>query len=117
MLDLTAAAAAHALAIPPPGTLAPAVIATWRARMINEHGSAAVFEALADQLAAIGDPAAGECRAFATEERAHGAMCGAVVVAAGGDAIADGLPARQMPAHADTTPRAAIARNVISICC
>ena len=117
-LDLSVEVVAHAVAIPPPGPLAPAVIATWRGRMINEHGSSRVFDGLADQLARFGDvEAAAECRGFAAEERAHGAMCGAVVVAAGGEAVADGLPVRAVPAHADTTPRAAVARNVISICC
>ena len=119
MLDLTREAGRHALAIPPPpGALAPAVIATWRGRMINEHGSARVFDALADQLARLGDAdAAAECRAFADEERTHGALCGAVVVAAGGDAVAPELPGRALPEHADATPAAAVARNVISICC
>jgi hypothetical protein len=118
MLDLSVEVKAHAVAIAPPGSLAPAVIATWRGRMVNEHGSSRVFDGLADQLARLGDAAAAaECRGFADEERAHGAMCGAVVVAAGGEAIATELPARAVPAHADTSPRAAIARNILSICC
>jgi len=104
--------------IPAPGDLAPAVIATWRGRMINERGSARVFDGLADQLARLGDAdAAAECRTFAGEERTHGALCGEVVVAAGGEAVGDDLPAQDVPEHADTTLRAAIARNVMSICC
>jgi hypothetical protein len=105
-------------AIAEPGALAPAVIATWRGRMINEHGSSYVFDGLAAQLAALdlaGD--AEQCRAFAAEEREHGALCGAVVEAAGGEAAAMVDPHPRVPVHADTTPRAAIARNIISICC
>lgn len=102
----------------PPGDLTPAVIATWRGRMINEHGSSYVFAQLATQLAAIGlADEADEVERFAAEEREHGALCGAVVEAAGGEARAPALPIRELPAHADTTPRAAALRNIISICC
>ncbi len=117
-LDLRREAAGHAVATIAPGALGPAVIATWRGRMINEHASSYVFDGLAAQLAALGDDeAAATCRQFAAEERAHGAMCGAVVVAAGGEARAGGLPIAVLPAHADTTPRAAAVRNVLSISC
>ncbi len=101
-----------------PETLAPAVIATWHGRMVNEHGSARVFDAVADQLAAIGraDEAA-QCRTFADEERSHGASCGAVVEWAGGAALATIEVGRPLPVHADTTPRAAVIRNLLSIGC
>lgn len=86
--------------------------------MVNEHGSSRVFEALAAQLDALGWSAdAAEARTFAAEERAHGVLCGAVVEAAGGEAWAPALPARVLPEHADTTPRAAVLRNLISIAC
>ncbi len=117
-LDLREAARVRAPAIVPPGALGPAVIATWRGRMINEHGSSHVFEGLAAQFAALGcAEEAAECRDFAAEERDHGASCGAVVEAAGGSALADVEDPRRVPVHADTTPRAAVLRNVISVCC
>ncbi|MCX5746405.1 MAG: ferritin-like domain-containing protein [Proteobacteria bacterium] len=117
-LDLRQAARARRPAIETPTSIAPAVIATWRGRMINEHGSSCVFEGLAAQLAALGrvDDAA-QCRLFADEEREHGALCGAVVEASGGAALAEVSPPSIVPAHADTTPRAAVVRNMISICC
>jgi hypothetical protein len=117
-LDLREPARARMPSIAAPGELTSAVIATWRGRMINEHGSSHVFEALAAQLDAIGLPDdAAQCRTFAAEEREHGALCGAVVEAAGGEAAAFVDPPRAVPRHADTTPRAAIARNILSICC
>jgi hypothetical protein len=118
LLDLRAAARARRPEIGAPGSLGPAVIATWRGRMVNEHGSARVFEGIAAQLAALGrDEEAAACRRFAEEEREHGALCGAVVEAAGGEAIAPALVRRPVPSHADTTPRAAVIRNLISVSC
>lgn len=94
--------------------------ATWRARMVNEYCSARVFEALARQLEAAGLPLelVEECRGFADEERRHGALCAAVLIALGGDAavIVDELP--EVPAHEDAaTPLEAAMRNVLSISC
>jgi hypothetical protein len=86
--------------------------------MINEHGSARVFDAMAGQLAALGQAEdAASCRAFAAEERDHGAACGAVVELAGGAALAEVELGRVLPVHADTTPRAAAVRNLLSIGC
>lgn len=118
LLDLRALARVRRPAIADPAALGPAVIATWRGRMINEHGSSHVFAGLADQLAALDwlEDAA-TCRRFADEEREHGALCGAVVEAAGGNAVAEVEAPRTIPAHADTTPKAAAIRNAISICC
>ncbi|MEN9577246.1 MAG: hypothetical protein RJA70_255 [Pseudomonadota bacterium] len=52
--------------------------ATWRARMINEYASHAVFEALAQQMTEAGfEPElVNECLQFASEERSHGLLCG-----------------------------------------
>ncbi|MDC0672498.1 ferritin-like domain-containing protein [Nannocystis radixulma] len=117
-LDLRAEAQQRRPAIAVPQALAPAVVGTWRARMVNEHGSSHVFAQLADQLAALGWASdAAEANSFAAEEREHGRLCGAVVEAAGGEARAPCAAPSVLPAHADTTPRAAALRNVISICC
>ncbi len=115
-LDLGSAARVRRIEVPPAGGLTSSVIATWRARMVNEYQSSYVFDSLADQLAAIGaDPT--EIRGFAAEEREHGALCGAVVESFGGRAFAEVATPRTVPQHGDTTPRAAVVRNVISICC
>jgi len=101
-----------------PGVLTASVIATWRGRMINEYGSSYVFDGLAAQLEALDQfEEANEARTFAAEEREHGALCGAVAESVGGVAFAEVEPTRDIPTHADTTRRAAIVRNVISICC
>jgi hypothetical protein len=99
-------------------------IATWRARMVNEHGSASVFEGLVEQLeglAAVGllDPSElAQARGFAEQERRHGVLCGAVVEALGGRAVAPSLPEREFPRHADAdSSLAACLRNLLSICC
>jgi hypothetical protein len=67
-----------------------AAIGTWRARMVNEYSSARVFDALAEQLAgaSFSPELADTCHGFAEEERKHGVLCGAVVLALGGDATA-----------------------------
>jgi hypothetical protein len=118
LLDLRSEARTHRPTLEVPAALAPAVVATWRARMVNEHGSSHVFAGLAAQLDALGHTAdAAEARSFAAEERRHGVLCGAVVEAAGGDASAPALPVAVLPGHPDTTRRAALLRNVISICC
>jgi hypothetical protein len=102
-----------------PPSLRRAAQATWRGRMINEHGSAVVFDGLARQLAAAG--AAEElvlaCTRFAEEERTHGVLCGAIVEAFGGEARAETPEAPAFPLHAEVDPREAITRNVLSICC
>ncbi|HVI03922.1 MAG TPA: hypothetical protein VM869_34760 [Enhygromyxa sp.] len=99
-------------------------IATWRARMVNEHGSAPVFEGLVEQLEGL--VAAGmldrreleHARCFPEEERHHGVLCGAVVEALGGSAEATALPEREFPRHADAgSPLEAGLRNLLSICC
>jgi hypothetical protein len=117
-LDLTSLAAGRRPAMPSPRALAPAVIGTWRGRMINEFMSSFVFSSLADQMIEAGDLEGAErCREAAAEEREHGALCGAVVTEAGGEARAMVAPPRSVPKHADTTRLAAAARNVISVAC
>lgn len=99
--------------------LFPHARATWRARMQNEYASSAVFEALALQLerAAFDVRFVSECRQFAAEERRHGILCGAVVEALGGEALATLPEQPPFPHHADASPRAAALRNLIHVCC
>lgn len=100
-------------------SLRQAAIYTWRGRMINEHGSARVFEGLAEQLKAAGvdDKIVLECRGFADEERRHGVLCGAVVEALGGEAQAETPTPESFPGHQDATPIEAALRNLLSISC
>lgn len=99
--------------------LRPAAQRTWLGRMVNEHGSAPVFEGLAKQIRRAGcdEKLADECLVMAEEERTHGALCGAVVEALGGDARAVGKADRVFPDHLDVSPIEGVTRNVISVCC
>lgn len=119
LLDLRAAAAAAAPHIAASPALRARAIATWRGRMVNEHGSAQVFAQLAAQMAAAGFGAevSGECAAFAEEERTHGVLCGAVVEALGGSAVAPALPAAALPEHSDVDRTEAVLRNLLSVSC
>jgi hypothetical protein len=88
--------------------------------MVNEHGSALVFEGLATQFETMGAPVemVSACRGFADEERRHGSLCGAVVEALGGEARAPANEQPPFPLHDDAeTTREATLRNMISICC
>ena len=97
-LDLRDLSRVLAPEVPPHPHLRASAIATWRGRMVNEHGSARVFAGLADQLAdaRLGLLAA-EARGFAEEELRHGVLCGAVVEALGGEARAESLPDAPFP--------------------
>ena len=119
LLDLRDAARAHRPAVVDIPALRDAAIATWHARMINEHGSARVFECLAEQFAAAQmHDVVEQFSRCAAEERLHGVLCGAVVEALGGEAravVSDGEP---YPAHRDAaSPLEAALRNMLSICC
>lgn len=98
-----------------------AAVGTWRGRMVNEHGSARVFDGLADHLARTGEPALqtleAEVRGFAAEERRHGVLCASVVTALGGVALAPALTQADYPSHDGVPAPEAILRNVLSICC
>ena len=96
-----------------------AAIGTWKARMVNEYGSAQVFEGLYQQLAEL-DVAQSDLErlaSFAEDERRHGILCGSVVEALGGEAIAHSLPVVPFPEHPDVSPLEAAIRNLISISC
>jgi hypothetical protein len=118
-LDLRTEARAAMPRVPWLPALAGAARATWARRMVKEHSSARVFEAIAAQLEGAGfDPmTVEECRGFAAEERRHGVLCGAVVEALGGEACAHvgALPA--VPAHEDVDAREAVLRNLLSVSC
>lgn len=122
-LDLTAQARPLAAQIGPLPDLTPreraAAIATWRARMVNEHISARVFGTLLGQAMAAGVSAPRQCQLaeFASEELRHAQQCASVVLALGGEPVAPlpALPA--VPAHVDATPLEALLRNVLSVCC
>ncbi|MBM75354.1 MAG: hypothetical protein CMK59_08125 [Proteobacteria bacterium] len=94
-------------------------IRTWTGRMVNEHGSARVFEGLYHQFAELGleDQSLERIRSFADDERRHGVLCGAVVEALGGTACASELPQEEYPQHLDATPLEAALRNLMSISC
>jgi hypothetical protein len=119
IVDLRTASRAAAPLIPEIPGLTDMAIATWRGRMINEHGSAGVFESLARQLGAAGldDATVKECAAFADEERRHGVLCGAVVEALGGEARFEAPPRDEFPEHEDVAPREAALRNLVAISC
>lgn len=107
-------------ALEAPRELGPAAIATWRGRMVNEHGSAHVFEGLAHQMERAGFSAAelAEVRVFADEERDHGILCGAVVEALGGAAEAEALAHETFPLHEDASSELeGVLRNAASIGC
>ena len=78
---------------------------TWRGRMVNEYGSSFVFEQFAKQCSRHAAALRFESRAinrlkeFAVEERRHGILCGAVVEAFGGKAIATALQSPPFPFH------------------
>ncbi|MFT4974758.1 MAG: hypothetical protein ACI8S6_000641 [Myxococcota bacterium] len=118
-LDLRTLAKPHQPTLPPVGSLRGPAIATWRGRMINEHESAVVFEVLAEQLEAADISARhiARCREFAAEERHHGALCGAVVEALGGEATAEVPPPEPVPRHEDASALEGALRNLLSICC
>ncbi len=118
ILDLRTEARAKMPVIASLPHLRDAAIGTWRGRMINEHSSARVFDGLARQFAAAGlDDVVEEVRGFAGEERRHGILCGSVVEALGGEAIAE-LPEKDAyPEHDDASPLEAALRNMLSICC
>lgn len=120
-LDLQQSARAESLKLDSyPPELRDAALGTWHGRMINEHGSAIVFDGLARQLQTMGarDEIAAACREFANEERRHGSLCGAVVEALGGDARAIIPEPPVFTEHDDAqSPREAALRNLLSICC
>jgi len=119
MLDLRAQARAQIPDLAPLTHLYGDVQQTWHGRMVNEWASGAVFEGLAAQLRAarLGRDLAECAEGFAAEERHHGVLCGAVVEAAGGEALAP-MPERDpFPMHPDVSPLEGLVRNLIAVSC
>ena len=120
VLDLRDQARRHLPEVPRLPHLREAAIGTWRGRMINEHSSARVFDALAHQfeLAGVSADVVKEVQHFAVEERRHGVLCGSVVEALGGEAYAEIPEGAEYPEHDDAdSPLEAALRNMLSICC
>ena len=94
-------------------------IQTWKGRMVNEHGSAEVFDGLYQQCLDFGLKESDLLRlkSFAAEERKHGVLCGAVVEALGGEAVAVALKQPEYPDHLDVGALESILRNLLSISC
>ena len=92
---------------------------TWRGRMVNETVSSRVFTALAHQLEAggFGREEVERWASFAEEERRHGQLCGQVVEALGGAALARSTELQSVPRHADVDARQGALRNVLSVAC
>ena len=119
-LNLRQAAAAVAPAVANLPHLKDAAIATWQKRMVNEYGSSRVFEALSIQMkeAGFNEKTVAECRGFADEERNHGVLCGAVVEALSGQAIAELPDSEEFPLHEDAPSKLeGVLRNLISVSC
>ncbi|MCB9737818.1 MAG: ferritin-like domain-containing protein [Deltaproteobacteria bacterium] len=123
MLDLGDVARARAPQLHDAPALHPGeravAIATWQGRMGNEHASAKVFEALAEQARAAGLTAAtvATLEQFRGEELRHGELCAAAAVALGGEAVVDLGARAQVPWHRDVDPLEGLLRNVLSISC
>jgi hypothetical protein len=92
----------------------------WRARMVHEHRSAAVFARLLPQLMRAEAPL--EYRTtvlrMGMDELRHAALCGRVVELLGGVAEAEAeLATEPLPDHDDATPREAALRNLLFVGC
>ncbi len=123
VLDLSEAAREIGLSLPESMTLSAtereAALATWRARMRNEHVSARVFAALVSQMIAAGSPAREQAMVaqMIGEELSHGRLCAAVVAALGGEPVMEVGDLEPVPMHEDATPLEGLLRNILSISC
>lgn len=92
----------------------------WQLRMVNEYRSATVFSGLLPQLVeaeATIDVQTTVLRC-AMDEIRHGALCGALVEALGGEAvIVTDLSPRPLPDHPGCTPRERALRNLLFVGC
>lgn len=118
-MDLCAEALRYKPVLPELPSLRESALATWRGRMVNEYSSSRVFEGLASQLARADLPEAEvqACRGFSDEEKRHGVLCGAVVMALGGDATFELRKEEPYPEHGHVPTEEAALYNLMSICC
>ena len=119
MLNLREQARQNMPVVPNIPELNSAAIDTWKARMVNEYGSARVFEGLHRQLSKcdLAPSDLSRLASFAEDERRHGILCGAVVEALGGSAVAPSLEVVPFPEHPDVSVLEGAIRNLISISC
>ena len=96
-----------------------AAIAMWRVRMVQEHVSARVFAALVPQMMKAGIAAAfqEQVAEMVVQELRHGRLCAGVVVALGGEPVAEMTSLPDVPLHEAAAPLEALLRNVIAISC
>lgn len=94
-------------------------ITTWQRRMRNEHVSARVFAALVPQFmrAGVHDDRLVELSAMVGEELEHARMCAGVVLALGGEPVADLGELDPVPEHPGVGPVEALLRNLVSVAC
>ena len=119
LIDLRDASQQATFALDYPAHLRLRALNNWHGRMVNEYQSHHVFSQLARRMAEAGFPGkmVRSCQTFADEERRHGVLCGAVVQALGGSAWARVEPPRALPLYDDVSPREAVARHLLSVCC
>ena len=101
-------------------TVREAAVHTWRDRMVNEHRSAAVFAGLVPQLIEASSTIDVQTVALraATDEIYHATLCGDVVRAFGGEAVATAEPAlARMPEHPGRSALERAVRNVTFVGC
>ena len=103
---------------------APAVLRraqeNWRARMVHEHRSAAVFSGLLPQLMAAGAALDFKTTALraSLDELRHASLCAAVVSLLGGEPSAEAeLTPAPLPTHAGCSAREVALRNVLFAGC
>ena len=93
---------------------------TWRARVVHEHHSAAVFSRLLPQLMEAEAPLEFKTTVLrmSMDELRHASLCAKVVTLLGGDAAVEtDLETQPLPAHDDVTRIEAALRNVMFVGC
>ncbi|MDB4927999.1 MAG: hypothetical protein JWM10_483 [Myxococcaceae bacterium] len=101
-------------------TVRVAAVHAWRERMVNEHRSAAVFAGLVPQLIEASSTIDVQTVALraATDEIYHATLCGEVVRAFGGEALATAEPTlMKMPEHPGLAALERAVRNVTFVGC
>lgn len=92
----------------------------WKLRMVNEYRSATVFSGLLPQLVAAEATVDVQTTVLrcAMDEIRHGALCGALVEALGGEAAMEtDLSPRPLPEHEGCTARERALRNLLFVGC